>query len=75
MRGFIILILLSALTFTPSLAHAHGDTPVHGSGIVIVDAPYACTSTDDPHCTLIADDATQDEKQDAQEQQLEQDEK
>ena len=66
MRGFTIPILLCALTFTPSLALAHGDTPIHGSGIVIVDAPYACVSTEDPHCTLIADDATQDEKQDEQ---------
>ena len=68
MRGFIILIPLCALTFTPSLAHAHGDTPVHGSGIVIVDAPYACVSTDDPHCALIADDATPDEQQDEQDE-------
>jgi len=71
MRGFIALVLLCALTFTPSLAHAHGDTPVHGSGIVIVDAPYTCVSTDDPHCVLIADDAKedqQDQKQDEQDE-------
>jgi len=72
MRGFIVLTLLCALTFTPSRALAHGDTPIHGSGIVIVDAPYACVSTEDPHCTLIADDATQDEKQDQQDEQDEQ---